>query len=266
MNFKRLKRDFVFLITAVRKSYGELDLRLRGNYFNLYYKGNSLAKVTFKKDCYEISINRKFTNGVFNDDNRFKATQRTKDYSVFRILEPKQLPAFFQRKHLNRLCSNIKKVNYGEEIVFEQMLITDNRDRDDLIIIDRQITETSLKKKRLDLLALRRITDGEYGFLVIEVKLGNNKELKGDVVEQLHSYIDHIKSEESFSQWKECYEKVYSQMKELGLLQGPDCLEISRNIQGIVLVGQYSGLAKENIERLRQSHPELQIRPLVNLL
>ena len=176
------------------------------------------------------------------------------------------MAAFFQQKYLKKFSSNIRKVNYGEEIVFEQMLITDNRDRSDLIIIDRQITETSLKKKRLDLLALKKIKDGKYGFLVIEVKLGNNKELRKEVAEQLHGYIDHIKSESNFNNWKKCYEKVYSQMRELDLLEGPIDLEIINDIKGIVLVGRYAGLAKENIEKLRQIDPELEIKPLVNLL
>ena len=262
----RLKKDFNFLISTVNNSCGELDLRLRGDYFNLYYKGNSLAKVGFKKHSYEISINKKFTAGVFNNDSRFQDFSENKYYTIFKINEPKNLKAFFQKKYLNKLCRNIKEVNYGEEIVFEQMLITDNSNRSDLIIIDRQITETSLKRKRLDLLALRKIEGEKYGFLVIEVKLGNNKELKGEVVKQLQGYVNHIKRKEIFDNWKESYEKVYFQMRELGLIGGPVSLKIIKNIKGIILVGQYSGLAKENIERLRKKHPGLEIRRLVNLL
>ncbi|MCK4463578.1 MAG: hypothetical protein KAU58_04640 [Candidatus Omnitrophica bacterium] len=265
-NIDRLKNDFDFLILTVKKSYGELDLRLRGDYFNLYYKGNSLAKITFKKHYYEMSINKKFISNVFNKDPRFQKFDTSKDYQIFRMTDPKRLKAFFQRKYLNKLCRNIKKVNYGEEIVFEQMLITDNSNRNDLIIIDRQITETSLKRKRLDLLALRKIEGEKYGFLVIEVKLGNNKELKGEVVKQLQGYVNHIKRKEVFDNWKESYEKVYFQMRELGLIRGPALLKIIKNIKGIILVGQYSGLAKKNIERLRKKHPGLEIRRLVNLL
>lgn len=266
-NMEIMKHDFGFLIKTIKKSFGELDLRLRGHYFNLYYKGNSAAKISFRRGYYEIMINRKFSEGVFNHDRRFKNVKRSKDYNIYKLSDSKQLAAFFQKKHLNKLYSNIKKVNYGEEIVFEQALITDNRGRKDLIVIDRQITEPSLKKKRMDLLALKKIAEGKYGFLIIEVKLGNNKELKSEVASQLLGYINHVKSEDNFYNWKECYEKVYKQMRELGLIdEGPASLEIINDVKGLVLVGQYSGFAKVAIEKLRADNPELEIKPLVNWL
>ena len=47
-----MEDDFKFLLKINEdKDYrGEFDLALRDNYFNLYYKGNSLAKVVFNKD------------------------------------------------------------------------------------------------------------------------------------------------------------------------------------------------------------------------
>ena len=48
-NLKRIKKDFKFLISLIDKSYGEFDFAIRNNYFNIYYKGNSLAKVEPKK-------------------------------------------------------------------------------------------------------------------------------------------------------------------------------------------------------------------------
>lgn len=264
-NIERVKNDFGFLIRAINRSFGELDLRLRGVYFNLYYKGNSLAKVTFTEKGYEVSIHWKFAKDVYDNDDRFKVSKRSGEYVIFKINDPAQLPAFFQKKYLDNLCSAIKKTNYGEEIMFEQMLITDNRDRRDLIIIDRQITETSLRNKRLDLLGLKEVESGRYGFLVIEVKLGNNKELKGDVVKQLHGYIEHIKR--NFDDWKKCYKRVYDQMRYLNLIdKGPSMMEIKKNIKGMILVGRYSGLASDNIKRLQANNPGLTMRRLVNRL
>lgn len=266
-NLERLRNDFCFLIEAIRKSFGELDLRLRGSYFNLYYKGNSLAKVNFNDGYYAIYINKKFTKGVFDESKNFKTYKNTGDYCIFIVKDPRKLRSFFQKKHLDRISSNIKKVNYGEEIAFEQMLITDNRDREDLIIIDRQVTETALRRKRIDLLALKKAENGKFMFLVIEVKLGNNKELQGKVAEQLQSYINHIKRKDIFLDWKRCYEKVYEQMKELGLFDsGPVSLEIIENVKGLVLVGRYSGMAQEKIELLRKKYKDLDIKPLVNEL
>ena len=51
-HFDAVRNDFAFLCTRVRQECGELDLRLRDNYFNLYYKGNSLAKVHVDKHPY----------------------------------------------------------------------------------------------------------------------------------------------------------------------------------------------------------------------
>lgn len=242
-------------------------MRLRGNYFNLYYKGNSLAKVNFNKGYYAICINKKFARGVFDKSKEFWTCKSVGDYCIFIVKEPRKLKSFFQKKHLDRMSRNIKKVNYGEEIAFEQMLITDNRDREDLIIIDRQVTETALKGKRIDLLALKRSENGKFMFLVIEVKLGNNNELQGKVAEQLQSYINHIKRKDIFLNWKRCYEKVYEQMKGLGFFdRGPVSLEINENIKGLVLVGKYSGMAQEKIILLRKKYKDLDIEPLVNEL
>jgi len=77
VNFKRMRNDFGFLVKMSKDKdfIGELDIALRDNYFNLYYKGNSLAKVTFcKGDSYIISINEKFfENTGAAKDTRFHA-------------------------------------------------------------------------------------------------------------------------------------------------------------------------------------------------
>jgi hypothetical protein len=52
--FDRVCKDFGFLVERIHKEQGELDLRLRDNYFNLYYKGNSLAKVRVGRIPYQI--------------------------------------------------------------------------------------------------------------------------------------------------------------------------------------------------------------------
>ena len=76
-NLERVKDDFKFLLkmSKHKNCKGELDLALRDNYFNLYYKGNSLAKVEFTDDDtypYKIKINTKFFSKTGADqDQRF---------------------------------------------------------------------------------------------------------------------------------------------------------------------------------------------------
>jgi hypothetical protein len=245
----------------IHNSYGEFDLSIRDDYFNIYYKGNSLAKVSFQKNGnYQVKIHSKFFDKTSAQNPKFYSScARREDYFVIEI-PIKQLHPFFQKKHLMELASRIKIVNNGEEIGFEQSIITDNLNNEKLIFIDRQITDSELKRKRLDLLALKQIKDNKYCFLICEVKLGNNIELKAKVASQLDGYIYHIK--QHFTDYKNCYEKQYSQKKELGLFDKPTFvnIEIEEPIEGIIIVGGYSGIAKAQIVMLRKTHPNLAVK------
>ena len=175
-------RDFRNLIKIVNASMGELDLSIRENYFNLYYKGNSLGKISpLSAGGYKVRIHEKFFNGTRADAPEFFVSRKQEGAYVEVTLNAEEHPRrFMQKRHIDQFCGRIKQVNYGEEIVFEQALITDNLGRQDLIIIDRQVTDSALYRRRMDLLALRQLEpeSNQYGFLVIEVKLGNNPELK----------------------------------------------------------------------------------------
>ena len=74
-------------------------------------------------------------------------------------------------------------------------------------------------RQRLDLLGLRRLESGRFGFVVIEVKLGKNGELSEDVAEQLQHYVQHIR-DESAEAYARCYEKTYKQKRRLGRIAG----------------------------------------------
>ena len=259
-NFKRIQKDFAFLLNMIQTSYGEYDLSIRDDYFNIYYKGNSLAKVTFKKnDCYQVSIHSKFFENTSADNQKYyKDFKKSNDYYII-DLSAKQLHPFFQKKHLTQIASKIKSVNNGEEIGFEQALITDNLNSEKVIFIDRQVTDTIMPGK-LDLLALKQVEGNKYHFLISEVKLGNNAELKEDVASQLNKYINHLK--QNFIDYKACYEKHYYQKKKLGLFEKPSFaqIEIEEPVEGIIIVGGYSGIAKTQIESLVKKYPNLYVR------
>lgn len=261
-NLNRFEADFKNLIKIANNSNGELDIAIRANYLNVYYKGNSLAKISFKEpDKYKVEIHEKFfEETTANDPEFFEEVTKSNKYMAL-ILSTKKTPRrFFQKKHVNQFCSKIKKVNYGEEIVFEQALITDNLERDDLIIIDRQISDKKLKRKRMDLLALRQIESNRYYFFIIEVKLGNNPELKGDVNRQFQGYINHI--EKYFSDYQNCYEKQFEQKRKMGLINFPsfETIKIERPVKGIVVVGGYSKIAQNSIADLNKQFPNLEIK------
>ncbi len=249
--FSAIKQDFKFLPAVLEKYFGEIEFSIRDNYFNLYFKGNSLSKVKYLgNNTYEVSINKKFfEKSRLNKDPRFTFIDK-KDYQVCKV-GSKLLHPLFQKSNIDSLCSQIRDVNNGEEIGFEQAIITDNLNNPVFFIIDRQITDSELKRKRIDLLALKQIQDDNYKFVVIEVKLGKNSELEYDVYNQLYQYVNHIKAH--ILEYRDCYEVYYRQKKELGLISLPyNSISIDdQDVEGRVVVGGYSNLADKYIACLK---------------
>ena len=265
MYFNKIETDFAFLVQIIHDFKGELELAFRENYFNLYYRGNSAAKIVLKNDdYYEIIINKKFYPECLKRDSRF-SPRKAGAYNQI-LIKSDLLHAFFQKRYLQELFAKIKKINYSEELIFEQMIITDNLDRENIIIIDRQITDKKLNQKRIDLLALKQVREDEFNFVVLEVKMGNNPELKSKVAEQVENYVNHIKN--NFQDYKSCYEKQYLQKKRLGLIKKPkwDSISIILDVYGLVIVGGYSGIAKEQIKELKQKYPNLYIKEFFYIL
>lgn len=257
-----MEDDFKFLLKIMKdKAYrGEFDLALRDNYFNLCYKCNSLAKVAFNKsDTYKITMNtRFFSHTAAAKDPRFSAVRKGDYFEI--VLDKKRLHPFFQKKYIHQFISNIRKVNYSEETISKQAIITDNLGREDIIIIDRQIEDKEFKK-RMDLLVLCQVKNhkNEYNLCVMEVKLGNNSELKDKVAIQLEAYVSHI--DKNFDDYKYCYEKQYEQKRELGLLIGPkyESIKIVLPVEGLLAVVGYHELAKDQIAQIKINHPGLDV-------
>lgn len=258
--FNRIKADFGFLIDKILQSGFEYDLQIRDNYFNLYYKGNSLGKISFssKTGLYNIRIHHKFIDQRIKE--RFKPQEGT--YLTF-ILPEEQLHPLFSQRNLTSMSQKVKTINFQEEVIFEQMIMTDNVDRKDFIIIDRQILDKTAKTK-MDLLALVKQSDNNYQFCVIEVKLGNNPELRGDVIDQLKGYIKRI--EHHFEEYKECYELNFRQKQELGLFDRSLNIKIIPEALGIVVILGYSGLAQKSIANLKEKDPSIKILHLKNVI
>lgn len=266
--FDLLKTHSKNLITIVNNSKGELDLQLRDNYLNVYYKGNSLAKVQVKRDSFKIEVHGRFGLSSILED--FKLLDKVKSWKrssagieYFTGIKPAELKIILQSKVVARLKSAIKKVNNGEEITLEQMIITDTRyaqrGEQKLIYLDRQVSV--LKNRMLDLLFLKRseTNSKQYDFLVVEVKLGNNPELKEKVVKQLEDYTGYIT--DHLDVYKECYLKNYRQKFELGLLEAhPETIEFSdsRKVDGLIFVSGYQGIANESLKDFKSDAFKIQ--------
>ncbi|MFO7773359.1 MAG: hypothetical protein R6V59_05420 [Dehalococcoidia bacterium] len=272
------KKDLTLkrLVRLINNSGGEYSLQLRENYFNIYYRGNSLAKVIpDRRGTYTARIHREFLqldepDKILRKLRQYSSISETsqnadskRKYVTFRIQQGR-LYHFFHSNHLKALSSNIREVGYGEEITFEQVLITDNPPSDKFIIVDRQVADHK-NKAQMDLLALRRDSaNGPFHFVVIEVKLGRNPELREKVGRQLNAYVDHIGK--YMKDYVDCYKENYRQKKDLGVFDpfGPclpneiDIDEDEKTVEGLIVVGGYSGLAEQALQNLCQQIREKQ--------
>ncbi|MFC1792662.1 hypothetical protein ACFL3Q_03645 [Planctomycetota bacterium] len=255
-----IKSDFVFLVKKIIQSGFEYDLQIRDGYFNLYYRGNSLGKVSYRKqkERYTVEIHEKFVSKNAKLKEEFE--HRPGKYFSFTVPRG-EVHRFFRSEHLRKMGTRVREVNYQEETTFEQMLITDNVGSSDVIIIDRQIEDRAHPTK-MDLLALVRKEKDDYQFCIIEVKLGNNPELRGDVNEQLAGYKKRVS--DNFDDYRKCYEVNLSQKQELGLLGEDLNINIVPGVLGVVIVGGYSGIAEKSIEELKKNHPDLKVLHLRN--
>jgi len=263
-NFGRIKKHFPFLLRKIKASLGELELSIRDDYFSIYYKGNSISRISFRRyNKYQININSNFFKGT-TAEKKYEdwSNNDAGDYCSI-ILLSDQLHSFFQKKYLREFATKIRKGNFKEEFIFEHSLIADNRNKEDFFFIDRQVSDT-VNRKSLDLLALRQLekNNNKYGFVVCEVKIGSNHELKNKAADQLNYCVAHINN--YFKDYKRCYEEQYKQKKALGLIDIPafPSIEIEGKVEGLIIVGGYSGIANEKIKLLKKKHKNLKIKQI----
>ena len=287
----KIYKDLQPVVKNVNSSMGEITLQLRENYFDMYYQGNALAKVDLPRrgGKYLVQIHKKFLverpwDPIPEDCTlqshlsgleafRCPPGNAPSDYQRFEV-EAKKLAWFFQKTHLERLARSIRRVNNGEEITFEQLVMTDNPPRADFIIIDRQVAD-HVSRKQMDLLALASDDpSGPFHFLVLELKLGRNKELEDHVADQLQEYIARIR--DNIGDYANCYEKNYAQKWEMGLFRPyadtaglTSLITIKRDpqsVEGLVVVGGYSQLGASSIRKLKARYPHLKVLPMTRRL
>ena len=100
-NQARLMTDFRFLPKVISSFRGELDLAIRDNYLNLYFRGHSAARIGFKRGGqYEIRLHRKFWEGPLEKDTRFRHAPVSSPHYITLEVGPELLHPFFQTKHL----------------------------------------------------------------------------------------------------------------------------------------------------------------------
>lgn len=200
----------------------DIDIQIRNNYINLYYKGASLLKFQWRnRDNYIIEISEAYFRpiepngmGVYPKcckDKKGKNRPRIYEYDYKSILKLKH---GFQTL-ISQLKRNIDYLGRGRENAFEQLFIENNlnqKNSPEFIILDRQIVAGGLK--RLDLVAISQIENSdEYRLNLIELKYGEDPRIADVHDKQLDQYYkiflndyEHIASE---------YEEIIKQKKAI---------------------------------------------------
>lgn len=257
-NLKRLMKEKEFLIKNVINSEGELQLCLRDNYFNIYYRGNSLAKITFKPEGkYWVEIHSKFVPEAITNDANLENHFIVKDQKYVFKIDKDKLRKLLKKDYIDYIKSKIADVDFKEELEFQHSVMIDNTLNERYCLIDIQVTDECFQGKRMDLIALKHIEENIYRIVVCEVKLGNNKELSDSVYYQINGYCNHIRK--YLKCYKDTYEKQYSQLKGLGLFPAHNSktIVIENEIEEMIIVGRYLVSAKKQIDTLVQNHPDI---------
>jgi len=186
-----------------------ISLDIRDGYINIYFKGNSLLKLTETSTSrYKVEIHEKFLVGV--------------NLNIF--LTEKNVDEFV--KAIPLIKQNIAK--HGKrsiEIEYEQLIVRANNDEQrnnsEYFIIDRQY---SVKEGRFDLTGIfwdrrHRVKGQEVPVCLIENKFALNTDIK-DVHKQLERYYDAVKP--NAASIAEEMELIFHQKLELGLYKQPD--------------------------------------------
>ncbi len=275
-NLERAKTDLSFLVAHLGRSRfrGELAIEFRGpSELSVYVRGLRLAQVRFcRGGTYRVTTHRRFIKGTtLEDRSRFtRADNSTDTYPAFDATR-ESLRVLLQTSYLAAMRSRIKGIPSKEEAGVAHFIAADTMQGTDVVVIDREVGDSAPEHRgeRLDLLALQRVRSGEYRFLAIEVKLGNNPELdiatqerRGErsAVEQVKGYRDHI--EKYFDEYAACYTRNIAQKLELGLLKN-GCEEaptIVRGTRALLVVAGYSGIARPHLDAIAREHADLWVK------
>lgn len=203
----------------------DLDLQIRDNYLNLYYKGNSLLKLReVRAKYYKIDIHTKFVG-----DMMIRDLDSVESVNAFLELLP-------------HLKENI--IEHGRsslEIEYEQLIIRANnrerRNNSEYFIVDRQY---SIARMRFDLLGVywksaRRRRGQTVIPCLMEVKFALNKDIRR-VHEQLAQYYDQIREKASTIALEA--QSMFHQRLDLGLyvasqerLEAMKTLHFAQNVE-----------------------------------
>jgi hypothetical protein len=204
--FECLKSGFLSGITESVKGDPDLNLEIRDSYFNVYYKGNSLLKLSETGlPHYKAEIHEKFLEGI-NLSLAFSEGTIAQFLSALPMLK-------------QNIIRNGKR---SLEVEYEQMIIRSNnfepRNNTEYFIVDRQYV---VEESRFDLTGIfweinHRKRNQEVPVCLMEIKFALNADIK-EVHGQLARYYESIKPHAKEIATEMQF--VFRQKIELGLYQ-----------------------------------------------
>jgi len=255
--FKGLDSDFLHdlkegklhsILKFERKHRKSFMVEIRNNFLSLYFLGHGIEVKRIKAKYYLIASN------TFNPKSRLpdKLKKIVKSYGTntwqisFDDIEKENSHSF--NKIMTSIILKIVEYKKGDisEGVSEINHFIDNRavGKNGILIIDRQVVYPGSKKGRIDLLGLKRLNNGKFTFVVLELKNKNNTDIANVFTNQVKRYVDLVYDE--YEDFRLTYEEVLKQKIKLGLLKPIKCKiapkkEISkRDIEAIVILDNYN--------------------------
>jgi hypothetical protein len=223
-----LTSGFLSGLTRKVRHDKDLDLEIRENYFNIYYKGNSLLKLDEQASGrYRVGLHPKFANGLTLPTH---------------LMDEATTDGFLQGIPL--LKERI--IQYGQsslETEYEQLLIRANnlesRNTSEYFVVDRQYAVNP--ESRFDLVGFfwdrnRRRQGQQVPLCFMELKFARNSDIKV-VHEQIARYYEAIKVDTPARAQE--FEGIFKQKLALGLFDQPKRLEALQTLRFSNDIDQY---------------------------
>ena len=210
-----------------------LDVRLRDNYLNLYFRGRSLARIGGgRRGPATLKIHHKYVVANAIGD---RTGRRSKNYCEFDV---DAAFAEVYAAHLGTMITRARQYAGPEEDV-ELRLLKRNGSTATVCCFDRQV-QVPGTRRTLDLVGL--LADRVPALVAVEVKRYPDPRIQ-EVPQQLHEYLEILDPthEGLRADVARSYRTVCEQLHKLGLpAPDPKRTTVGMPVKGLVIVSDYN--------------------------